>query len=545
MICESDKKVVAVIYADLECSALGTRGRLAECLAGQPVLTRTVRRLEQADGLDEIVVLCPDSQRLAVQELVAGSEVVVEGLHDAVELSSSLPRRKWALESWRGGLGEAMQFDEHQFTKEMIDVLRGKSVHSVVLVPGEAVLVDPELVAGLVAHHHEAGNVMRFTFTQAAPGLVGCAFRLDLLGELEEAGVHVGNLLAYSPTEPRSDYVNDQCAYRIAQEFCTSPFRFLADTQRSFTALETVLERLGDDDYDTAAAVRAMEDIREHVDYLPRELEVEINTEPSLRMKGYPHGQLKNRRGAMSLAQFRKIVGDCDGYDDVCLTIGGIGEPLVHKELVAMVQAAKQAGIFGINIETDGRALTQELSDRLLQEEIDTITVYLDADSSDGYKQAKGQDCFEQVVGQMEEFIEKSSKMPGGGPLIVPCMVKTRTTMAEMEGFYDRWRQRCGAAVIEGFNSFAGQIADEAVMDMSPPKRWACGRLFRRMSILADGTVTMCGQDYDRRCVVGNVFEQSVGAIWRGEKMEQLRRAHIERQFDVNELCEPCKEWHR
>ncbi len=65
------------------------------------------------------------------------------------------------------------------------------------------------------------------------------------------------------------------------------------------------------------------------------------------------------------------------------------------------------------------------------------------------------------------------------------------------------------------------------------------------MSILAGGGEQRCGRNCGRRCVVGNVFEQSVGAIWRGEKMEQLRRAHIERQFDVNELCEPCKEWHR
>ena len=118
-------------------------------------------------------------------------------------------------------------------------------------------------------------------------------------------------------------------------------------------------------------------------------------------------------------------------------------------------------------------------------------------------------------------------------------------TMADLEAFYDRWVRRCGFAVIAGYNDFAGQIAVRAVMDLSAPHRRPCRRLFRSMTILADGGVPICQQDFAGRGVVGNVAEQSVEEIWQSEPMERVRRGHKEGDFGVNGLCGTCKEWHR
>ena len=216
---------------------------------------------------------------------------------------------------------------------------------------------------------------------------------------------------------------------------------------------------------------------------------------------------------------------------------------LLHPDLLAMIESAKKAGIFGINIETDGRSLTGELADALAESPVDCISVMLDANDKELYNTLKGEDCFDQVTANIESFLEKSTRH--SGPLVVPHLIKTRATLDSMEDFYHRWLRKTGFAVITGHNDYAGQIENQSVMDMSPPNRRSCRRLFNKMTILSDASVPICDQDYLGQTSIGNVEKETVAAIWKGDAFEQLRNAHRKGRFNENKLCEKCKDWHR
>jgi len=543
---ENGHKIAALVYADIERGALGNRSYLADELAGENILRRTVRRLEGVKQLQEIILFTPKGQREKVKKLLAGTAAIVEGLKESAALSPRVRRRKWALESWRGGMHEAMQADEISITAEMVQTARQREVYTAVVVNAEAVLLAGELMEGMLEHHKEHGDEMRFSFTQSPPGLCGWAFRLDLLHELVQAKAHVGDILAYNPDQLRPDFIVEECNYKIPIEIYEPTFRYLADTRRGVEALGKILvENKAAGSGELRELVSAMARVQREGFNLPRELEVEITPHPSRRISGYPHRGPAHRRQMMSLEIFEKIINDCQEYDDICLTIGGFGEPMGHPQLLEMIKTAKAGGIFGINIETDGAGLKGELAERLIESGVDVISVHLDADSSEGYRQVKGQDGFEEIVGQMEAFIEKGRAAKGGGPQLAPHLVKTRQTMGEMEAFYERWIRKCGCAVIEGFNDFAGQIEDGEGLDIAPPRRQGCGRLWRCMTILADGSATICGQDFKGKYSIGNVKEKSVGELWQSPAMKKLRQAHQSGDFAVNELCKNCKEWHR
>lgn len=539
------KKTAALVTADLSRSGLGTRSRLADNLAGTAVLKRTMERLGRVKGLDEILVFCPAGQRAKVQAIIGDQEVRLQELPAPLPVSPAVQRRKWALASWRGGLHEATLFDEPAITEEMVALARERDIYTAVVVPAEAVLADPELIDGLIEHHHRHDNLMRFTFTQAAPGLCGWAYRLDLYHELRLAGQHIGDLMNYDPDHTQGDQINQDSNYKVEQEICFSPFRYLADTQRSFDMLKKIVSGADGGPGNAVQAVRKAAEVLRETDLLPRELEVEISTERSVRLRGYPHGRADLGRGPMSLEQFAKIVNDCREYDDICLTLGGFGEPLAHPHLLAMIEAAKQAGILGINIETDGRLLRGELAGALLKSPVDTISVYLDANSPELYRQVKGENGFEAVVKQMEEFAEQRKIQGDTGPIIAAHLVKTRQNLGEMEDFYDRWIRRCGCAVITGYNDFAGQSEDRSIMNMAPPRRFPCKRLSNGMMILADGRVSLCSQDFMGKHTVGNVFTHSVKEIWKSPALERLRQAQRDGNFGVNPLCARCKDWFR
>ena len=69
--------VIAVIQADLETTTLGTRSRLADELAGVPVLRRTVERLSAAKCIAAVYVLCPLAQRDRCERLIEGTGAIV------------------------------------------------------------------------------------------------------------------------------------------------------------------------------------------------------------------------------------------------------------------------------------------------------------------------------------------------------------------------------------------------------------------------------------------------------------------------------------
>ncbi len=548
MAVDKTKQAAAVIYANMERNDLGGRSRLDVALQGTPILQRTLERVGRAERVSEILIFCRHEQQTAVEKLAAGSRAEVIGLENSIGEGCHRRQRKWSLHNWRGGIHEATYFDEQIITQEMVQHLQERRHEVIVSVASEAVLVDPALLDHLIAQHYQYYTEMKFTFSQAAPGLGGCVYRVELLNGLTNAGICIGDVLAYSPKQPQPDFIVHECTYKAPAALYQSRFRFLTDTQRSLETLESLFARYNNgscpENWDALEIVAAMEEYESLAERFPRELDIEITTEPGVRILGYPHREEVEvpQRGPMPMDLWHKIVTELGSYDDIVITLGGCGEPLKHPELPEMIMAAKEAGIYGINIETDGLLLEGDLGEKLAKLPVDVISVYLDAHSEELYRQVKGRDGYERVVRNIMNFLEVAGQ---NGALIVPWMTKTRQTMAEMEAFYDHWLETCGAAVIVGYNDYAGQIADQAVMNMEPPMRRMCQRLERCMTILADGSVPVCTQDFRGLSRLGNAAEDRIETIWQNEGFQHIRQTHADGRFEEHPLCPACKEWHR
>ena len=67
----------------------------------------------------------------------------------------------------------------------------------------------------------------------------------------------------------------------------------------------------------------------------------------------------------------------------------------------------------------------------------------------------------------------------------------------------------------------------------------------RAFLVLADGSVTMCDQDYAGAHILGNVRDQSLAEIWQGADLARIRAAHESGAFNATPMCADCEEWHR
>jgi hypothetical protein len=219
--------------------------------------------------------------------------------------------------------------------------------------------------------------------------------------------------------------------------------------------------------------------------------------------------------------------------DDLAVTFGGLGDPLLHADWPA--PAAKRSG--PIAVETDLLCDTHAL--RTLAD-VDVVKIRLNADTAETYRKLMGVDGFDQATANIRRLLEMMRQ--GAGPrFIVPALVKCRDNVHETESFYDRWVSACGAALIEAPSTGAGQVADPGVIDMAPPRRFACRQLIHRMTVHADGVVPRCDQDWLGREAAGNVNDEPIDVLWR--RLQDVRCAHEAGRYAG--LCAGCRAWHR
>ncbi|HRX84785.1 MAG TPA: hypothetical protein P5572_07185, partial [Phycisphaerae bacterium] len=275
-------KFLGLLDADLDRTPLGTRARLADDFAGTPVLRRTVERIAACADLADIVVCCPAEQQPRVAQLLAGTRARVVGRNAPPPPFRHLVRaaRKWSLDGWRGGLGGSTALDE--YVDPVLCALLGRETKAdaVAVFPPGAALIDPALVAAMLAHAATHVEDSKLTFAQAPPGLVPTVFQTGLCVQLAEKHVPAGWTLAYKPDDPSIDLVFRPCNFPVPQAVRYASGRLTADTARSWRLMQRI--HAADPTDAEALCTLLLAESERCVDPRPREVEVELTTEDPL-----------------------------------------------------------------------------------------------------------------------------------------------------------------------------------------------------------------------------------------------------------------------
>lgn len=543
-------KTIAVIRADLNISPIGTASRLADEIGGTPVLTRTLRRVGSASKLDRIVVASPADQHERVRDLIDVENVDVVKFEGPEFPSLAVVRiaRKWSLHSWRGGIGNSCFFDEHIHPSLCHAIAGQLGAQTVVCVAAEAPLIDPVLIDDMIEHylHQRSMEDLRLVFAQAPPGLAATLLHTELLEELARTNLAPGWLNSYRPDQPRVDLIAKPTCFRPPLVVQQTHGRLTSDTRRGFELLTRLISSNGDDASSEEICIHLNELRRVEPETFPLEVQIELTTEDQhagtiLR----PRGAAVEQRSPMTTELFRKVIDEVTLYDDSLVVLGGFGEPLLHPEFADFVRICREGGVYGLAVRTNGIALNEEIAQVLLDHQVDFLQVHLDANEDAAYESLHGVDAFDEVKSNIDMLnrLREARKQPA--PIVVPTLIKSKETFDDLDVFFDQWLRKTGWAVIEGYSHHAGQMPDRCVMSMAPPKRVPCRQLQQRGTVLCDGTVVGCDQDFNGRYVVGRLQEHGLAEIWSGRSFGKLRNAHRAGDYALHPLCRKCDEWHR
>jgi MoaA/NifB/PqqE/SkfB family radical SAM enzyme len=277
----------------------------------------------------------------------------------------------------------------------------------------------------------------------------------------------------------------------------------------------------------------------------PSRVSVEVTNRCNQACRLCPRDRFTRPLGLMERSMFERVAEECAPHG-TALWLHFLGEPLLHPALIHMIRFAKAVGVRQVGLSTNGTLLTDDVTDRLLASGLDRLECSLDADDREGYRAMRGSDDFDRVVANVEGFLRRKRAAGSTRPVTSIQFMRTPEVEAKLADLVGRWDPLLAdedfvMTIVPA--PFAGAVL-EADGPGASADRPPCPWLFTSLMVLQDGTVTMCGADWDAQAPVGHVADASLGEIWHGAELERRRDAHRRGCFGEVDLCGPCTDWH-
>jgi len=242
------------------------------------------------------------------------------------------------------------------------------------------------------------------------------------------------------------------------------------------------------------------------------------------------------------------------------------GEPLLHPRLPEMIEyAVSRKAAYQTHLSTNAMLLRGKVMEDILRSGLDSIIINIDAATEETYKRIKKVPGLERVEENIKNFIETKKRLNLIRPLIRVKLIPVEENLGEIEAFKKKWRKLADEVVISreflwpGFSRMGGISSISATSELSPPltegnkgegemrtktppiNRYPCISLWLALTINWDGTVSICCIDFYHRGILGSLKDSSIQGIWKGEKLQKIRIAHLEGKFDIAPVCSHCQ----
>lgn len=321
--------------------------------------------------------------------------------------------------------------------------------------------------------------------------------------------------------------------------------------------------------------------------FRPLRLQIEISSICNYRCQSCFLSAQSRPRQMMSLSQFQNIISEAK---PVYLVITGIGEALLNKDLYEMIRLARKKKII-VKMDTNGRALTKELSEKILSAGLNYLSVSLDTLNEQSYDALTGTSGnLPRVLNNLFYLLEYKRKnkihtnieatlltsklnidhlpetikwISALGLDSVVCSLAMRRFDTDKDIFIlneknkdkknhhiNVLKQSQQAAKELGLINLAKSI--DWILDLinnkQPKAKKLCYFGVYNSFILSDGTMLPCciaamsalsNNNYLKAMNMGNVFTDGFMNVWCGEKAQEVRRS-ILAEREAFAYCKKC-----
>ena len=231
--------------------------------------------------------------------------------------------------------------------------------------------------------------------------------------------------------------------------------------------------------------------------------------------------------GFMDFDLFKKIIDDSPDLEHLCMH--NWGEPLLHKNIFKMIEYAKNKGVNYVVMNTNGTLLTDKMIDKVVNSKLDIIRFSIDG-SAETFMRVRGVELkkIEQNINKLKNVKEiRRSALKMGVVFTIE-----EDTEGDAEDYITHWKK----------------IVDHVRIQpklIPSPRTEICpepfGKDYGKLVVLWDGRVIPCCVDYNANLTIGSVQNETIQNLWKNEKMDFLRKQHLEGKFP--DTCANCNEY--
>ena len=239
----------------------------------------------------------------------------------------------------------------------------------------------------------------------------------------------------------------------------------------------------------------------------------------------------KDRFGYVDLSLYKKIIDEGAEHHLWGVKLSYRGEPLLHKNIVEMVEYARRKGILDIYFNTNGMLLTQNMSVKLADAGLNRISISVEGTDPEAFEKERIGARFDVILKNINTLLGLREKRG----LTYP-KVRVQTVYypgLNLDNYKAYWESICDEVA-------AVDYKDESNREKGIVHDWACPQLWQRMTIEWDGTVFPCNNDDLRLLSPGNVKEKTVYECWHDENVQAVRELHRSGMSHEVKACDGC-----
>ena len=277
----------------------------------------------------------------------------------------------------------------------------------------------------------------------------------------------------------------------------------------------------------------------------PSYLEIEPISECEYKCDFCPRQFTEVAANQLSLADI-KLVTDflANSLDDATVTLGGMGEPLQHDDILSICEKFLEAEpLKQLIIETNGFYLNK--LERLIEHKsFAKVTIIINFNSLENSSTIHG--CPAENLAKVKanlsswsnQLKKRDEKLLKRTYLQVLKVLENET---EVDLLYDLADGLGFSFLLQKYNRYIDLMPERRVSDMTPLERYFCWHLRRDMFIRADGDVSFCKQDISNQAPRGNIRSQSLAEIW--QKGEIFFKDNLQNKLAKSPDCANCDEY--
>ena len=282
---------------------------------------------------------------------------------------------------------------------------------------------------------------------------------------------------------------------------------------------------------------------REILTHHPLHLDIELTSHCNLKCKMcWQSEEMTAPMGYMKEALFMNLIDEGIKHGLASIKLQIRGESTMHPKIAKLAKYAKDAGIFDVQLTTNGSVLGKKkyLLKSLIESGIDKIIYSIDPEHDESADEIYGKDKAPDIKQVFKDSLKLRQQNDSKKPIfrIQTITLDNQTKQQRLAQIKRDYPDANEYMINPLWNSKWDEDSLEGLSDHY--ELMACSILWTRLAVFWNGDVHLCCRDYNGIMPIGNAVNELITAIWQSQKMNDIRQTHLQGLRKNMIICKHC-----